>query len=262
MKHHTYPCNVGFVRLIPRSAGFLLEYHIFVSCLHIYLSIYIYIYLHMYFIPILLIHMYICKYSIFCMIYHIYVQLLRSTAAQWQVEFPSLWSFQPPSCRSKTMTMTTLPKSVEGPQKNTVGNDGGNTNFSQKFPGGLEPKQGICPKKCPDCSSLGIIVYPPKFNMDEDDDIKVRSLLFLRGLCPGVMLVFGGVIVEFFGLDTFFLTVGRWIFVSSHLWKTAYIEINMPLFQDTCLNQSSISGNVPWFCFHISSWIASSWGLV
>ena len=80
------------------------------------------------------------------------------------------------------MTMTTLPKSVEGQQKNTVGNDGGNTNFSQKYPGGLEPKQG----KCPDCSSLGIIVYPPKFNMDEDDDIKVRSLLFLRGLCSGV----------------------------------------------------------------------------
>ena len=136
----------------------------------------------MYFIPISLIHMYICKYSIFCIIYHIYVQLLRSTAAPWQVEFPSLWSFQPPFCRSKTMTMTTLPKSVEGQQKNTVGNDGGNTNFSQKYPGGLEPKQG----KCPDCSSLGIIVYPPKFNMDEDDDIKVRSLLFLRGLCSGV----------------------------------------------------------------------------
>lgn len=37
----------------------------------------------------------------------------------------------------------------------------------------------------------------------EDDDIKVRSLLFLRGLCSGVMLVFGGV-MEFFGLDMFF----------------------------------------------------------
>ena len=109
------PLQCRVFRLIPRSAGFLLECHIFVSCLRI--SMYIYIFIHMYFIPISLIHMYICKYSIFCIIYHIYVQLLRSTAAPWQVEFPSLWSFQPPFCRSKTMTMTTLPKSVEGQQK-------------------------------------------------------------------------------------------------------------------------------------------------
>lgn len=96
-----YPCISMLICHVCLDILYL--YIVFLVCISVY---YIYIYMHIWVCFLNLIS-WICMY--------IYIYILDFVS--YQVEFPSLWSFQPPFCRSKTMTMTTLPKSVEGQQK-------------------------------------------------------------------------------------------------------------------------------------------------
>ena len=123
-------------------------------------------------------------------------------------------------------------------------------------------------KKCLDGSSVGTMVRPPRLNMEpEDDDFKVRIFFWrvyfhVSGQLSEVLIVeFFAFVYVFFKLWTVecfkFVFVKKGIFIYIHIY--IYIQgLTCHCFPDTCLNQSSISGIVPRFCFHISSWIASS----